>query len=110
MDLLRSAGLLFASNVFMTTAWYGHLKFRGLSMGQAILVGWLIALPEYALQVPANRLGYHSLSGYQLKILQEIITLIVFVGFATFVLGEAMTFRYFISFALIALAAAVAFY
>ncbi len=75
----------------------------------AIFASWLIALPEYALQVPANRLGYGALSAFQLKILQECITLIVFIGFAWFALGEAPKPRYLISFALVLAAVAVAF-
>ena len=110
MDALRSAGLLILSNIFMTTAWYGHLKFKSVTLLQAILISWLIALPEYALQVPANRLGYHSLSAYQLKILQECITLVVFAVFAFLVLGEKLSLRYFISFTLIVAAVAVAFW
>jgi uncharacterized protein (DUF486 family) len=109
MPILRSAALLIGSNIFMTIAWYGHLRFRGLLLWQAILISWLLAFPEYLLQVPANRLGYLSLSGYQLKILQECITLVVFCVFAFFVLGEKPTLRYFISFALIIAAAFIAF-
>lgn len=110
MFVLKSAALLLCSNIFMTMAWYGHLRFRSLTMLQAIFIGWMLALPEYALQVPANRLGYHGLSGYQLKILQECITLIVFVVFAYLVLGEKPHVRYLISFALLMAAFAVAFY
>lgn len=76
----------------------------------AILASWLLALPEYALQVPANRLGYGTMSAYQLKILQECITLVVFVAFAKLALGESMNLRYLVSFALIFLAVVVAFY
>jgi uncharacterized protein len=107
---LRTFGLLVLSNCFMTVAWYGHLKFKSSSMLMAILASWLIALPEYALQVPANRLGYGQMSAYQLKILQECITLLVFMGFAWFALGEAPELRHVVSFALILAAVAVAFY
>ena len=107
--LLRTAGLLFLSNCFMTTAWYGHLKFRSAPLLIAILASWTLALPEYALQVPANRLGYGTLTAYQLKILQEGITLIVFILFAWLALGETPKPRYLISFALIFAAVAVAF-
>src|SRR5690242_6508068 len=95
--------LLFASNFFMTLAWYGHLRFKTAPLILAILASWLIALPEYALQVPANRGGYlqAGLSGYQLKILQECITLFVFMGFAWFGLGESPTWRQLLSFGLI---------
>jgi uncharacterized protein (DUF486 family) len=108
-SLLRTAGLLFLSNIFMTAAWYGHLRFRHTTIIAAILGSWLIALPEYALQVPANRLGYGDLSAYQLKILQECITLVVFMLFAWLVLGEGLQWRYAVSFGLIVIAVAVAF-
>jgi hypothetical protein len=75
--------LLICSNIFMTLAWYGHLKFPHLPMLAAILIGWGIALVEYCFAVPANRIGYaHGFTGGQLKIVQEVITLIVFVPFA----------------------------
>ena len=101
--------LLFCSNCFMTVAWYGHLKFKESPLMMAILASWLLALPEYALQVPANRLGYGDLSAYQLKIMQESITLIVFIIFAWLGLGETPTWRYAISMILIFLAVVVAF-
>lgn len=85
--------LLVASNVFMTAAWYGHLKYRDQPLLLVILASWLIALPEYALQVPANRLGYGTFTASQLKILQEAITLAVFVVFAWLYLGEPPTWR-----------------
>ncbi len=93
----------------MTVAWYGHLRFKGVTLLAAIAGSWLLALPEYALQVPANRLGYGAMTAYQLKILQECITLIVFMGFAWIALGEAPTWRFGISFCLILTAVAVAF-
>jgi uncharacterized protein len=102
--------LLLASNCFMTVAWYGHLKFKSAPLWIAIVASWGIAFFEYVLQVPANRIGYGSLSAYQLKILQECITLAVFMGFAALVLGEGMSPRYAVSFGLIMLAVAVAFY
>ena len=73
--------LLVISNTFMTFAWYGHLKYRSAPIVAAILVSWLIALGEYCFQVPANRLGYGEFSGYQLKIIQESVTLVVFAAF-----------------------------
>jgi len=106
---LRTIVLLVASNLFMTAAWYGHLRFKALPLAGAVLVSWLIALPEYALQVPANRLGHGTLSVYQLKILQESITLLVFMAFAWAWLGEAPQLKHFISFALILAAVAVGF-
>lgn len=105
-----TVGLLLFSNVFMTVAWYGHLRFKGIPLWQAILGSWGIALFEYILQVPANRMGYGALSAFQLKILQEAITLLVFVVFAAFWLNEGITLRYAASFGLIFAAVAVAFY
>ena len=101
--------LLIGSNVFMTTAWYGHLKFRwleGRPLIVAILVAWGVAFFEYCLQVPANRLGYMGahMSGYQLKLVQEVITLLVFIVFAWLVLKERLTWNYAVSFALMVLA------
>ena len=94
----------------MTVAWYGHLKFKGAPLWQVILISWGLALFEYVLQVPANRLGVGTLSTYQLKILQEAITLCVFVAFAAYYFQESLNLRYGISFALIFAAVAVAFY
>lgn len=97
--------LLLASNVFMTFAWYGQLKlkvFADKPLWIVILLSWAIAFFEYCLMVPANRIGYaQGMSGYQLKILQEVITLLVFVGFAWLVLGERLTWNYAVSFGLI---------
>ncbi|MGH7895519.1 MAG: DMT family protein [Candidatus Binatia bacterium] len=107
--LTKTVGLLTLSNLFMTAAWYGHLRFRQLSLPKAILASWGIALFEYVLQVPANRLGYEGASAYQLKVLQEAIALAIFCLFAFLWLGEAPTPRYAISFALILAAVAVAF-
>ena len=87
--------LLIISNVFMTMAWYGQLRFPSWSLVTAILVGWGIAFVEYCFAVPANRIGYaHGFSGGQLKIIQEIITLTVFAVFAAVVLREPITWRY----------------
>ena len=89
--ILITAGLLTCSNVFMTVAWYAHLKdMRGKVWYVAALVSWSIALFEYLLQVPANRIGYNVLSLPQLKILQEVITLTVFVPFAVFYMKQPM--------------------
>lgn len=106
---MKTILLLVASNVFMTLAWYGHLKlkfFEGKSMLTIIVVSWGIAFFEYCLMVPANRSGYlqEGFSGYQLKIIQECITLGVFVVFAWLVLKEKLTWNYIVSFALILLA------
>lgn len=91
--------LLIGSNVFMTLAWYGHLKHRSTVLWKVIAVSWLIALPEYCLQVPANRLGYGKFTAYQLKIVQEVITLTVFACFAWWYFGEAMRWNYAAAFA-----------
>ncbi len=106
---MRTILLLVLSNVFMTAAWYGHLKWKfleGKSILWIILFSWGLAFFEYCLMVPANRLGYlsGSFTGYQLKIIQEAITLAVFVGFAALVLKEKLTWNYAVSFALILLA------
>lgn len=86
--------MLIGSNIFMTLAWYGHLKHRSTVLWKVIAVSWLIALPEYCLQVPANRLGYGKFSAYQLKIMQEVITLTVFAVFAWLYFGEAVRWNY----------------
>lgn len=102
---MRTLLLLVASNIFMTLAWYGQLKlkiFEGKSLWIVILMAWGIAFFEYCLMVPANRIGYASgMSGYQLKIMQEVITLVVFVAFAWLVLGERLTWNYAVSLGMI---------
>ena len=100
---MRTIILLVFSNVFMTFAWYYHLKEKGWSLTKAILISWLIALFEYCLMVPANRIGYNNagFSGFQLKIIQEVITLIVFAVFAVFILKEQFKWNYVISFGFI---------
>ncbi len=108
-DALKAVGLLILSNTFMTMAWYGHLRFKSLSLPVAIGVSWGLAFFEYLLQVPANRIGYHSLSAYQLKIIQESITLVIFIIFAALWLGEGLRLKYLLSFALILSGAVVAF-
>jgi uncharacterized protein len=108
-DAFKAAALLLVSNGFMTAAWYGHLRFRSAPMTTVVLASWGIAFFEYCFQVPANRIGYRMLSAYQLKIMQEAITLTVFMVFAAFWLGEGLKLRYLISFALILIAVAVGF-
>src|SRR3954469_74411 len=103
---MKTILLLTASNIFMTFAWYGHLKFKfleGKSLFTVILVSWAIAFFEYCLMVPANRGGYLSgeFSGYQLKIIQECVTLAVFVVFAWLVLKEKLQWNYGVSFLLL---------
>lgn len=93
--------LLTLSNIFMTFAWYGHLKFRDVALWQVILISWMIALPEYALQVPANRIGYNQFSPAQLKTIQEVITLLVFSVFSVFYLGEKIKWNHMAGFILI---------
>jgi uncharacterized protein len=107
---MLTVALLVISNIFMTIAWYGNLKFPHLSMLAAILIGWGIALVEYSFAVPANRTGYaHGFSGGQLKIIQEVITLSVFAVFAAIVLKEPIGWRYLGAFACLAGAAAFMF-
>ena len=102
--------LLCLSNIFMTFAWYGHLKYgRGWPLWKAILVSWAIALFEYCLAVPANRLGYGEFSGFQLKIIQEVVTLVVFIGFAAAFLKEKLAWNHLAAFACLAAAAFFAF-
>jgi uncharacterized protein (DUF486 family) len=94
--------LLIASNIFMTIAWYFHLKQEGWPLWKAILLSWFIALFEYMLMVPANRQGYaKGLSGFQLKMIQEVITLVVFAVFAVVYLKEPFHWRYLVSFVLL---------
>jgi uncharacterized protein (DUF486 family) len=104
---MKTVFLLIASNIFMTFAWYGHLKHRQAPLFTAILISWLIAFGEYCLQVPANRIGYGQFSAYQLKLIQEVITLTIFVGFAYLYLGEA--FRWNHAAAFVCLLGAVGF-
>jgi len=94
--------LLVASNVFMTFAWYGHLKFKASPLWIAILVSWSIALIEYCLAVPANRWGSAVYSTAQLKTMQELITLMVFAAFSVLWLKEPLTLNHLVGFALIA--------
>jgi len=99
---MTTIALLVISNIFMTLAWYGHLKFPHLPMLAAILIGWGIALIEYSFAVPANRIGYaHGFTGGQLKIIQEVVTLTVFAVFAVLVLKEPIGWRYLGAFACI---------
>lgn len=97
---MRTIILLVFSNIFMTIAWYGHLKQTEVSLWKVIVVSWGIAFFEYCLLVPANRWGYlDGFSGYQLKIIQEVITLVVFVVFAMLYLKEPFHWRYLLGFA-----------
>lgn len=97
--------MLLASNVFMTLAWYGHLKFKETPLLSVIFVAWGIAFVEYCLAVPANRWGSAVYSTAQLKTMQEVITLVVFAGFSVLYLKEAITWNHAIGFAFIAVGA-----
>jgi uncharacterized protein len=102
---LRPILLLIASNIFMTLAWYGHLRFKQTPLIWVILVAWLIAFFEYCLAVPANRYGSAIYTGAQLKTMQEVITLLVFAGFSVVYLNQPITWNYAIGFALIGIGA-----
>ncbi|HEY5851432.1 MAG TPA: DMT family protein [Lysobacter sp.] len=97
--------LLLGSNLFMTFAWYGHLKYKSTPLVMAIMVSWGIAFFEYCLMVPANRIGSAVYSAPQLKGMQEVITLLVFAGFSAWYLGEPLKWNHWAGFALIAVAA-----
>lgn len=96
--------LLTISNVFMTFAWYGHLKFKSTALWIVILVSWGIALLEYCFQVPANRIGHEFFTAAQLKTIQEVITLIVFSVFSVLYLKEEFRWNYLVGFVFIILA------
>jgi hypothetical protein len=98
---MRTVILLTVSNVFMTFAWYGHLKFKTSPLWIAILASWLIAFVEYCFQVPANRIGHDHFSAAQLKIMQEVITLVVFGFFSVWYLREEFRWNYLVGFCLI---------
>jgi len=96
--------LLTASNIFMTIAWYGHLKFKDVALWKVVLVSWLIAFLEYCLMVPANRIGYGQFNAFQLKTIQEVISLVVFSAFAILYLNETLKWNYIVGFGFIILA------
>lgn len=98
-------GLLLLSNLFMTFAWYGHLKYKSAPLLLVIAVSWSIAFFEYCLQVPANRIGHGYFSAAELKTIQEILTLLVFAGFSVWYLGEPLRWNHLVGFALIVAAA-----
>ena len=101
---MKTIILLVFSNIFMTFAWYGHLKFRSSALWAVVLVSWGIAFFEYCFQVPANRIGYDVYNAAQLKTIQEVITLVVFSFFSVFYLKEQFKWNYLVGFALIILA------
>lgn len=98
---MRTVILLTISNVFMTFAWYGHLKFKSSPLWVAILASWGIAFVEYCFQVPANRLGHYQFSAAQLKVMQEVITLVVFAVFSVTYLREELRWNYVVGFAMV---------
>ena len=106
---VMTIGLLFLSNLFMTFAWYGHLRYRAVALPLVILTSWGIAFFEYCLQVPANRVGYGYFNAAELKTIQEIISLSVFMVFSTLWLHEPMRWNHAVGFGLIVLAAWVIF-
>ena len=103
-------GLLLASNIFMTFAWYGHLKFKSSPLLVVILASWGIAFFEYVLQVPANRIGHGYFSAAELKTIQEVITLSVFAVFSIWFLGEPLRWTHLAGFTLIVAGAGLIFY
>lgn len=107
VELWKAIGLLTLSNVFMTFAWYGHLKFKSKPLLVVILISWGIAFFEYCLQVPANRIGSDAASASQLKVIQEVITFLVFAAFAYFYLNQTPTLNDLIAFALVVAAVTI---
>jgi uncharacterized protein len=93
--------LLTISNIFMTFAWYGHLKYRDVPLFKVIVISWAIAFFEYCFQVPANRIGSYEFSAVQLKTIQEVVTLTVFSVFSVFYLGASIKWNHILGFALI---------
>jgi uncharacterized protein len=110
MTALAPILLLFASNVFMTFAWYGQLKFPNAVLWQVVLISWGIAFFEYCLAVPANRIGHQVYSAAQLKTLQEIITLLVFAVFSVTYLGESLKWNHMVAFVFLCGAAFFSFH
>jgi uncharacterized protein len=105
----RTVLLLLAANVFMTFAWYGHLRYKASPLWIAVLASWAIAFFEYCLQVPANRMGSSVFSAVQLKTIQEVATLVVFSGFSVWYLGEPLRWNHVAGFVLLICAAALIF-
>ena len=101
--------LLTISNIFMTFAWYGHLKYRNVPLVRVILISWMIAFFEYCLQVPANRIGSYEFSAAQLKTMQEVITLVVFSVFSVLYLKQPIRWNHALGFAMIVAAVGVIF-
>jgi uncharacterized protein (DUF486 family) len=95
---MKTIILLTISNIFMTFAWYGHLKYKDAPLTRVILISWFIAFFEYCFQVPANRIGSYQFSTAQLKTIQEVITLLVFAVFSVLYLGEELRWNYLVGF------------
>ena len=106
---MKTILLLICSNIFMTTAWYGHLKYRDVPLFKVIVVSWMIAFFEYCFQVPANRIGSYEFSAAQLKTIQEVITLVVFSVFSVLYLKQPVKWNHAVGFAMIVAAVAVIF-
>ena len=106
---MATIALLTLSNIFMTIAWYGHLKFKQSPLWKVVLVSWAIAFVEYCFQVPANRFGHYQFSAAQLKTMQEIITLVVFCAFSVLYLEEELKWNYLVGFLLMVVAVFVIF-
>jgi uncharacterized protein (DUF486 family) len=98
---MKTIVLLTISNIFMTMAWYGHLKYKNQALFKVVLISWLIAFFEYCFQVPANRMGHGTFTAAQLKTIQEVITLVVFCAFSALYLKEELRWNYLVGFALI---------
>lgn len=96
--MIKPVILLFIANLFMTMAWYGHLKFKNASMWLIIVVSWGLAFIEYCFQVPANRMGSQYFSVTQLKVMQEVITLVVFAGFSAWYFKESFKWNHLVGF------------
>ena len=99
---VSTIGLLVLSNIFMTFAWYGHLKYKAAPLFAVVLISWGIAFFEYCFQVPANRIGHSAFSAAELKTIQEVITLLVFAAFSVLYLKEPLGWNHAVGFALIA--------
>jgi uncharacterized protein (DUF486 family) len=106
---MRTIALLTVSNIFMTFAWYGHLKYRDVPLFKVIVISWMIAFFEYCFQVPANRIGSYEFSAAQLKTIQEVLTLVVFSVFSVFYLKQPVRWNHAVGFAMIVAAVGVIF-
>lgn len=107
---MKTILLLTVSNIFMTIAWYGHLRFKHVWIGKVIVISWLIAFVEYCFQVPANRIGSEQFTTAQLKTIQEVITLVVFCVFSVVYLKEPLKWNYLAAFACVVAAVFLVFH